>query len=284
MSYTFRLRFKKSERKKLGIDEEEIVIEDRQNIKIIIRSAQREKAIKDSDELILKGIGYDTEEIAKKAGQESRDILTLAFSQLNFPANFGDRSAHGKFFEAGLKMLEAECSGAVINDMHGLQTYPTTLNPKFAKFGDLRAFVTTGSDKSISTIIAAFCKPFPITDRKRLAYELFSASMFGNYVDSRFLLLMMAVETLIEQNKRPADELEQIDKLIDITSQSEINGKESLTGRLQSLKTESVGSAGRRLASRLSNIYLGMSSSKFFTQCYEVRSKLVHGAVPNQLK
>ncbi len=61
---------------------------------------------------------------------------------------------------------------------------------------------------------------------------------------------------------------------------SEVNEKESLIGGLRSLRTESVGSAGRRLASKVSKSYMGLSSSKFFMQCYEVRSKLVHGVVP----
>jgi len=280
MSYTFRLRFKISERKKLGIAEEEIIIEETQKTKIILRSAQREKAIKDCDELILKGVGYDTKEIAEKAGQKSRDNLTLAFCRLRFPANFGDRAAHGRFFEAGLKMLESEVSATVLNDIHGLQVYSTSLNPKFAKLGDFKGFVTTSRDITINTISTAFCKPFPVSDRKRLAYELFSASMSSNYVDSRFLLLMMAIETLIDQIIRPSDELKQIDELIIITSQSNIDRKASLIDCLRNLKTESVGSAGRRLASRLSNIYMGKSPSKFFTNCYEIRSRLVHGAVP----
>ncbi len=121
------------------------------------------------------------------------------------------------------------------------------------------------------------------TNRIRLAYELFSASFFSDYVDSKFILFMTAIETLIQQNERPTDELEQIDKLIENTRLSWVIAKESLIGSLRNLKTESIVSAGRRLASKITKNYMGMIPFKFFDRCYEVRNKSVHGAEPRPM-
>jgi hypothetical protein len=47
------------------------------------------------------------------------------------------------------------------------------------------------------------------------------------------------------------------------------------------LMDESTSQAGRRLAARLDGrIYMDQTPEKFFTSCYELRSKLVHGHHP----
>lgn len=280
MSYTFRWRIKISEIYKLGIDEEEIVVSEIYNKRIILRSHKKGQSIKNSNELILKGTGYETKETAKLASEESRDRLSLAFSQLRLPANFGDRAAHSQFFKSGLKMLEKQFSSAVLNDTHGLQIYKTELNPKFAKLEGSKLILIRSSDSIIKMLTSSFTNKIFFSEKKRLAYELFSASIFSSYVDSRFMLLMMAIETLIEQKDRSIEERDEINKLIEILKLSSIAEKESIINGLNQLKKESVGMAGRRLASQLSDNYMEKNPRAFYNFCYNLRSKLVHGAVP----
>ncbi|TGJ96932.1 hypothetical protein DLJ96_02485 [Actinotalea fermentans ATCC 43279 = JCM 9966 = DSM 3133] len=122
-----------------------------------------------------------------------------------------------------------------------------------------------------------------LDERQRLAYDLFSASFSQPASDARFLMLSMALETLIEQAPRSTAECGQIDAMIRSLQESDLEqgAIASLVGSLRSLKRESVGQAGRRLAAGLSpRQYLGRSAVDFFAYSYELRSKLVHGHVP----
>lgn len=279
MSYSFRLRFRISDKINLGFEDRTVSIWDSDSIKINLHAHQPETNIKDSSNLVLKGYGYNTPEEAEIAGENARDILTLAFSKLRFPADFGDRIAKGFWTEYGLKMLGEQSGGKILNDMHGLQVFKTDMEPKFAMI-NVKAVITKSKDNVLDVLRVAFSKRSSINERKRLAFELFSASAFSTYVDARFMLLMMALEVLIDQNKRIAEEQEVIDKLIDEVNKSNIRTKNSILGGIESLRLESIGSAGKRLAAQLKNQYLEMSPPKFFTFCYELRSKLVHGHIP----
>lgn len=47
------------------------------------------------------------------------------------------------------------------------------------------------------------------------------------------------------------------------------------------MRQESIGQAGRRLARALgSRQYMNLAADKFFTRCYTLRSRLVHGSHP----
>ena len=62
-----------------------------------------------------------------------------------------------------------------------------------------------------------------LPDERRLAYDLFGASFFQNVADSRFMLLMMALETMIEQRPRERDVIAHIDTLIRDTEDSRLS-------------------------------------------------------------
>jgi hypothetical protein len=70
------------------------------------------------------------------------------------------------------------------------------------------------------------------------------------------------------------------------TKAAELSADEirSLTSSLQFLKRESTSGAGRRVARKLGNRTYGDPTkeppAKFFTGCYNLRSSLVHGALP----
>lgn len=279
MSYTFRLRFLISDKVKFPFEEKEVKLFEADKIKIKLATPEPNKTIKTSDQLVVKGEGYESAEAANIAGQNIRDRLTIAFSKLRFPADFGDRAAKGLYTEAGLKMLEKEAGQPVLNNIHGLLVHESNAEYRYATF-KLKGTIHKSAEESLKIIASSFSIKVPITEKRRLAYELFSASSFTDYVDARFMLLMMAVETLIEQKERDAKERELIEQMISLVEKSEIENKQSLKSSLSNLKYESIGQAGRNIASNLKGTYLDVDPIKFFMKCYELRSKLVHGQVP----
>lgn len=122
-----------------------------------------------------------------------------------------------------------------------------------------------------------------LDERWRLAFDLFSASFFQPSADGRLLMLMMAVETLLELRPRSEAAQNLVEQLIATTKASQITESErrSLSESLSWLMNESIGQAGRELASRLEpRTYMDLRPKKFFTQCYKLRSDLVHGKHP----
>jgi hypothetical protein len=96
-------------------------------------------------------------------------------------------------------------------------------------------------------------------------------------------MLMMAVETLIEPARRSDAVRAHVEQLIALTKEADLPNaeKDSVVGSLNWLFDESISQAGRRLAARLgSRNYMGEPPAKFFTGCYDLRSRLVHGHYP----
>jgi hypothetical protein len=97
------------------------------------------------------------------------------------------------------------------------------------------------------------------------------------------MLLMMSLETLIRSVARPREVIAHVEGLIARTESSGLSADQvsSIKGSLSYLKVESIGQAGRRLASVLGDRRsMDLAPPRFFTRCYELRSRLAHGAIP----
>jgi hypothetical protein len=154
-------------------------------------------------------------------------------------------------------------------------------------FVAMSAGLSTGAPTDILTAATEAGRQLGLTipDRDRLAYDLYAASFFQRGPDARYLMLMAALEALIEPQPRPAASIEHVERLIELTSESELPDPEinSMVGTLEWLREESIGQAGRRLAATVGERrYMDNNETptQFFTRCYALRSNLVHGHVP----
>ena len=120
--------------------------------------------------------------------------------------------------------------------------------------------------------------------QQQLAYDLYSASFFESSADARFVMLMMAVETLMTPQARPQPVLAHVEDLLARTDSADLDeqAKQSLLGSLRWLRLESLTAAGKRLVTTLlsNRRYANESADTFFKRSYELRHKLVHGSVP----
>jgi len=283
MSYSFRIRFHLPDTERIGINESELIIGNYLGSDIVLKSKQADTPISNSQTLILRGDNYTSAEEAWNAGLHCKDVLMLAFAQKHIGADFGDRAPLSAFTNAGLEMLKGKMGGHALNDVHGLMIFETEPQIKFASIS-VKPVVTRSKERFIHTLELAFkCNP-NLSDQQRLAFDLFGTSFFQKSIDAHFLMLMVAVETLLEQDMRAKEVQEHVKQLIHLTKVTSImspDEKASLIGSLQSLNKESIGQAGRKLVKCLGNRkYGGQKPHTFFTTCYEIRSKLVHGHVP----
>ncbi len=169
----------------------------------------------------------------------------------------------------------------MLQDVHGLMTFPSEPAPRFAMIGPASVRAGRAHTSLAEALQDAKDADLSLSDVERLAYDLYAASFSETNADARFIMLMMALETLIDQKPRSAGVIELVNSFISQASGSGIEKKEmdSLSGSLQSLRNESIGQAGRRLAEQLGDKpYDGQDLVKFFSTCYAMRSNLVHGS------
>jgi hypothetical protein len=240
------------------------------------------KQIAQTTRLVLRGSGYSTETDARGAGEQWRDAVTASFARRRIGADFGDRAAHSFTTDAGIAMLEAQYGGRVLNDTHGLMVFEC--EPP-ATFTSSSAIVTVGrgADGFADEVRAAHEARLTLSAEERLAFDLFSVSNFGVPPDARFMLLMMALETLAEPKQRSDAARDHVNALIEATRTSALpeGERDSLIGALAGLRRESSAHACRRLAETLTpKQYMETGPIPFFNACYRLRGKLVHGEVP----
>jgi hypothetical protein len=283
--YSFRIRYKVAPRSPISVDTARLDLPgDPEYVEVRLSSVDGHTPIAGSELHAVVSDGYASEGNAWRAAIAYRGYLVRCFAKLRIAADFGDRAAKSVFTEAGLRILREEHDRPVLNDVHGMMVYPTAVRPLLASSSGMGVALRTDGASLQAMLFRAIAEPETPSEQEILAYDLFSASFFESSADTRLLLLMMAVETLIEVHPRSASAIAHVDDLIAQTgalSTLAAAERASLCGTLAWLRNESIGQAGRRLAKTLgTRRYHGMRPAEFFTWVYGVRSNLVHGAYP----
>jgi hypothetical protein len=283
--FTLRVRFRIPSRDRLGIDQPEATFARTLGPAVVLKSADKNKTIRECEWLLLQSSGWHSEEIAQAAAEPLMDALRRTLARYNLAADLGRRSPKGGFFRAGLAWLEGLAERPTLNDTHGPMVFATELQPMFARAGPLSGHRVVQGHRWQRTFQLALDCAAPLSDRERTAFDLFSvAHTTQDAVDARFVLLFAAIETLLEDTPRPRAVVDHIDRLIFLTEQSELENseKKSLLGSLIWLRSHSIRTSGRRLVrARLGDRqYMGMSAEQFFLDCYDLRNRLLHGRQP----
>lgn len=283
--YVFRIRVDRSPRDTINCSEQEIsLVEGGDGHRIYLTGKNAGQSLKQTEQYSLFGTGYASESEAKVAGEQYETALLISLAHVRVGADFGYRAAKSIVTHDGLRHLEEVHGERMLNDVHGLMVYARAPRPKFATF---HANLLRGAnlEKFVQAFKSAAAARSQLDERERLAYSLFNSSFFQPTADSRFLLLVMSVEALIEPADRSAEARSHVDALIAATKSAAIpeSERESMLGSLSWLRKESINQAGRHLAStRLAGrAYKGKSAADFFTYVYQLRSSLVHGSIPS---
>jgi hypothetical protein len=286
-TYVFRLRYTRSPRDTVNYRESIMHLPTTEpDHEVIIKARDRDNTIEASGSLILHGAGWATPEEAERHGHFYSDILVRVCARLRLGADFGDRTGKSAFTKEGLEAISKQTGRPALNDIHGLMIYEQTSQPTLASIsmrGDLVRGINFG--QFLDVYSSTLSRPREISEHERVALSLFNSSFFQESCDSRFLLMMMGVEALIEQRQRSDNVtmtvqgfLSTIDAIADLNSEE----KAALKSGLGNLQRESIRQAGRRLIrERLgTRKYKEMPAEDFFKYCYDIRSRLVHGELP----
>ena len=284
LTYSFRIRFNRSQIKTIQLETSKLpipVVDERLSIALL---AQKEDmTFLESEQLALMGSGYDSDDEAELAGRQFQNVLMVALARVRIGADFGYRAAKSIVTNQGLKWLEEKLGQKVLHDNHGLMVFSSNPKPRFASF-NAKATIGVSPDAFLNAIEQTIAIQPQISDKELLAYTLFNASFFQPTADSRFLLLVMAVEALLEPANRSKVTQEHISSLIKQTKNSALilDERNSILGSLRWLYRESINQAGKRLSSERLGVrtYGNKIAADFFSYCYQLRSNLVHGNQP----
>lgn len=284
MEYSFRIRFVRSPTDTIQTDASELELPSFGMARpIVLRARKDDLPIKDSDHLAVVGSGYESAEEAEIEGQKVKNALAVALARVRVGADFGHRAAKGMFTEHGLRWAEQQTGQRLLNNVHGLMVYESEPRPQFVSMNAQMQRGTT-PEAFLDAYTTSLRIVPSISERDWLAYTLFNASFFQPTADTRFLLLVMSIEALIEPARRSNETVAHVETLIETTKRASLPIQEinSMVGTLRWLRKESINQAGRRLAQdRLgTRIYSDMCAADYFSYCYQLRSGLVHGNIP----
>jgi len=273
-NFTFRVRVEVAPRTGIAADESRLSLLKIAAGQEIVLEAPSDQQISSSNHLVLRAGGWSAEEEALAAGQRYSDALALALVRNRIGAEFAPRQ------EGSERIYPSEWS--IIIHPSNVEMLELTNSASCKRLASADAFL-----ESFRTLADL---PIELTIRERIAIELFSTSFFEQASDTRLLILVMAIEAMLDPLPRSDEAISLVDSFIQLTYASRVSKSEgdSMVGTLRWLKKESISGAGRRLSyERLGGRkYMDMSASKFFTHCYDLRSRLVHGneKMPNQVE
>jgi hypothetical protein len=236
----------------------------------------------DASSVIVLGQSYASADAARNAGLRWVAVLQRAFAHLNIGADLGARAARATLFGVEPNIDKQLSDSGWLTDKPGLVVFEEVPWPTFVQRTSSSSFARS-PDTLVSAIEAVRRLDVPMSPVEQTAYDLYSSSFSATSFDARFIVLMMALETLIDPQPRDEKVAGHVDQLIAQTKQAGLpkSQLDSLVGSLHFLRQESISQAGRRLVSVLgSRRYMDLEPERFFTTCYGLRSRLVHGQHP----
>jgi hypothetical protein len=276
-TYAWRIRFFLPECTPLEHDEATLALAGQ--LGFTLRSARREEAIKDSRELVLTQGGYGSEEEAMKCGMRARTALMLCCARLRMGVDLGKDVAPCGLTTYGAECLYEATGVRALNDVHGLRVYVEVPPPRFVS-GRAELQVGRTVPQLTGTFDAAYAANVTLTDRQKLALELYAMSFFHTSVEAQFLTLITAVESLVDRGKNSEKVVSLLTNFKAITKQSDLSEMETrhLLNGLGNLKSESHSQADCRFVHEFlgGKEYHGKQAKDFFSDCYALRGTLSH--------
>lgn len=220
--------------------------------------------------------GFSSKESAVQFGQNIRNTIMICCALLRMGVEIGK---HEEILDmSSIKKSKKDQSYVQPENLNGLVVYPSE-----AKIEHVSMNFSMSSGPELERFQNLFSKSFDLCnnldEKLLLAFELYNSHFFELSIRAKFLQLVSTVECLAKQKRIKDSIIDHLDGLISSSKEKlpEINGIsddeiDSFVQRLHQLKRESISVACRNLIQQ----YLGNDEVKFFKECYNIRSKLVH--------
>ena len=286
-TYKFRLKFKVSHKGIIQSDVQKYhftLLEDKPST----LKGLDAKTLGDSTQFSIVSGGYETEDEAYKKGiLIKRSVLSYG-AKFRIGVDVGRDIRTGGFSRFMKDKIFNERGVKLIDDIHGVSVYSEKYPTMIGSVGATALINARPVDFFVDEISQLVSIADTFNPKILLAMELITASIFETTHRTRFLTLVLAVESILEIDERPEDVQELVEKIIEITGNSGVDHatKKSIIGSLKLLKKESTSRSLRKQSLRYlrDKEYGGLNSERFIKKCYEARSQLVHTGKVNEEK
>lgn len=283
--FEFRLRFNLLGNDHLKCDDEELeLVRSDDGKRIRLRAGPRGSPIKSSSQIAITGGPYQSEGEALRVAQLAREAVVVWAVKQRLGVEFGDGKLRRFITDSGREHYQRQLGHPIRNDQLGIDVYEMQEGLLFASIS-LDLSVDKRADTFVDQFREGITMPLHLSEKQRLAAELYCFSFFDTSFRSRFITLVTAVEALLN----PAVRSDNVERLVDdvknMLSSLETDDatRESMRGSLDYMKYESIGQAARSLAASLlgNRKYGGARADRFFNRCYKLRSEIVHRGKPS---
>ncbi|WP_416565078.1 hypothetical protein [Nocardia testacea] len=280
--YSFRNTIKLRNGHRIEVEDQQAILLAPGPAKVEIRPLSAEK-FADAAELQVRGGPYPSIEEAIEAGKNWRAILSVAFAKHRLGIDLGPRDEPVAEPMAFMAEVAAEHGVQALRGRHGLLVFPS--EPP-ATFGapSVEIVVPHKPDVLMQSVDEARSSLGPeLTEAQELALRLLHLSFFDTNPETRFVLLVTAIEAVLDQGERSAEFVQWLVHLMSETKAADLDKqtRDSILNYLGMGKRESVAASAKRLVAPLGErTYSDQSPQDFFTACYTQRSNLVHANLP----
>jgi len=245
-------------------------------------------SMNDGKEFVITGAGFSTKEEALELGKKVKDSILVAAAKLRIGADAGKDTSNFYINPTIVKKFFEEKGVGFIQNIHGLSVYEDVKPIKTISSHPPSLVCPSKAEIFLSNVRDFALSSKKLTDKLRLALELYGASHYEKSERARFLTQVLGVESLLVVSKRSEKEQNIVDSLIKSVNESELidNEKQSLVGSLNWLYYKSISQSLKELARKYigDKIYNKLSAEKFISKCYNARNMLVHTGAVNENK
>ncbi len=291
MSFGFRIRFHLVDGDRINIAEEEIeLLASAGGPTVRLCAGQTGVRIRDLSRVVLAGKPYPTVEEAAGAASYHRERLLAVATRRRLALDLGDGLIRQRLTPEGAVEWERRYGRKPRSDVHGTDIYelpPGDGKVPFVNI-DIQSSITIEGKTLVDEFHLALRDPKPFDERELRAAEVSATARFIPSFRARFLVLMSALEALIEPEPRSPNVIALVNEFQARVKSLPDNAappsdRESIHSSLEWLKQESIGQAGRRLAREVEPTqYLDRPAVQFFSYIYSLRSQILHaGATKN---
>jgi hypothetical protein len=244
--------------------------------------------IKEANWLVLRssGDGFPSKEEADFAGLNAKNGIRWCSARMRVGVDLGDDRTHGGASDYLKRKILEERGIRMLNEPHGLMVYEDDAEHP-------TRFFSASGEPQVGRSVAAFeeqllealDRNLRLSDKETLAFELYGLSHFEAAPRARFLTLVSAIETVMEDRPRSPEAVEHVERLMRCTQDSQLPRSEidSILGSLSWLRRESISRAGKMFVDEMlgRQEYGGKIAREFFQYCYNLRSELMHSGKPS---
>jgi hypothetical protein len=265
-------------------DEIEVRVADRCLTLLIKKGTSRRP-----DHLILREVGFASEEAAWTAGKEAKAALRATGVAVDVPMDLGPDVASTGIGQIVKDQAREERGVDLRGDVHGVDVFEeSSLEVHYVRM-EAEGSVTANLDQFVETFSQFLTRTSgaDIDDRVELAFEIYMAASFEATDRARFVTYITVLEILASRETRGQPALDVISNALselDDRDDLEASAMSSLRSGLIDLQSESIGASIRSLVESIDTAQLDLGDRnvrRFISDCYEARSKLVHdGRIP----